>query len=174
MISCWLLCDKRFPRYRCSKFENIFRKYGFAKIVVHSRLFFKVKQFFKDNAVKAWFVEEDHSFPAISFWSLCDKRFPRYWHSKFENIFRKYEFAKIAAHSRPFFKVKQSLTDNKDILLIAVRQAVPEITALKLCLYFLKIGAKNFFSWEKGYLNFSIRGSLSIIEAQYPSNVIAR
>ena len=63
---------------------------------------------------------------------------------------------------------------SKNIFLIAVRQTVPKISALKLCLYFLKIGAKNFFSWEKGYLNFSIRGSLSIIEAQYPSNVIAR
>merc|ERR1711874_355744 len=63
---------------------------------------------------------------------------------------------------------------SNDILLIAVRQTVSKISALKLCLYFLKIGAKNFFSWEKGYLNFSIRCSLSIIEAQYPSNVIAR
>ena len=63
---------------------------------------------------------------------------------------------------------------SKNIFLIAVRQTVPKISALKLCLYFPKIGAKIFFSWEKGYLNFSIRGSLSIIEAQYPSNVIAR
>jgi len=62
----------------------------------------------------------------------------------------------------------------ENIFLIAVRQTVPKIPALKLCLYFPIIGAKNFFSWEKGYLNFSIRGSLSIIEAQYPSNVIAR
>ena len=63
---------------------------------------------------------------------------------------------------------------SNDILLIAVRQTVPKISALKLCVYFLKIGAKNFFSWEKAYLNFSIRGSISIIEAQYPSNVIIR
>ena len=63
---------------------------------------------------------------------------------------------------------------SKNIFLIAVRQTVPKILALKLCLYFPKIGAKFFFPWEKGYLNFSIRGSLSIIEAQYPSNVIAR
>ena len=63
---------------------------------------------------------------------------------------------------------------SNDILLIAVRQMVTKILALKLCLYFPKIGDKNFFSWEKGYLIFSIRGSLSIKEAQYPSNVIAR
>jgi len=54
---------------------------------------------------------------------------------------------------------------SKNIFPIAVRQTVPKISALKLCLYFQKIGAKNFFSWEKGYLNFSIRGSLSIKEA---------
>ena len=57
---------------------------------------------------------------------------------------------------------------SKNIFLIAVRQTVPKILALKLCLYFPKIGAKNFFSWEKGFLNFSIRGSLSYHRSPIP------
>ena len=113
----------------------------------------------------------------IFWWSLYDKRFSRYRCSKFENICRKFGFAKIAAHLWPFFKLKQSFTDNILKTLLADPCATDgsrDIGTRTLLIFSENMGQKFLFLGEGGISIFLVGVLFHIIEAQYPSNVTTR